>query len=494
MKKIFSTLFVLALSGYTMNVLAFCGFYVAKADAKLFNKTSQVILVRDGDQSVITMSSDFSGPLDEFAMVVPVPQVLERNQIKTVSKSIFDKLDAYSAPRMAEYYDNNPCWEYEFEDKVLDYSESEKIPMNPRKYKESNKLGVTVEAKYQVGEYDILILSAEKSAGLETWLIKNDYKIPAGAKEVLEPYIKSDMKFFVVKVNMKELKKSGSEELNPIRISFKSDKFMLPIRLGMANANGDQDMIVYTFTKNGRTETTNYRTVKIPTNNEIPVFVQDNFGKFYKDAFKKAHKRENEAVTFLEYAWDVSARQYVKCDPCVGNPPVNQDLADAGVFWLNKDPMSPVFFTRLHVRYNRENFPQDLKFQITSNKERFQGRYVIRHPAVGPFECESGKTYLQGVVKRREKELHELARLTGWNINEHSDYVQEYRKILRESYPSEKTTKGEVTPVIDTVNDNNNTTPGGGTDRSLFFLFLGSVIFILLGWPILREKISPTRA
>ena len=67
---------------------AFCGFYVAKADASLFNKTSQVILVRNGDHSTITMSSDFEGDVRDFAMVVPVPVVLQRDQIKTVSSQL----------------------------------------------------------------------------------------------------------------------------------------------------------------------------------------------------------------------------------------------------------------------------------------------------------------------------------------------------------------------------------------------------------------------
>ena len=52
---------------------AFCGFYVGKADAKLFNEASQVILVRDGDRTVISMRNDFQGDLSEFALVVPVP-------------------------------------------------------------------------------------------------------------------------------------------------------------------------------------------------------------------------------------------------------------------------------------------------------------------------------------------------------------------------------------------------------------------------------------
>jgi hypothetical protein len=40
---------------------AFCGFYVAKAGASLYNEKSEVIMVRDGQRTVITMSNDFKG-------------------------------------------------------------------------------------------------------------------------------------------------------------------------------------------------------------------------------------------------------------------------------------------------------------------------------------------------------------------------------------------------------------------------------------------------
>ena len=42
-------------------LLGFCGFYVAKADTKLFNQASQVVLVRDGDRTVLTMANDYQG-------------------------------------------------------------------------------------------------------------------------------------------------------------------------------------------------------------------------------------------------------------------------------------------------------------------------------------------------------------------------------------------------------------------------------------------------
>src|SRR4051812_14834963 len=88
---------------------AFCGFYVAKADTQLFNKASQVVLVRDGDRTVMTMASDFKGELKEFAVVIPVPTFLTREQIHVGDKGLVDHLDAYSAPRLVEYFDTNPC-------------------------------------------------------------------------------------------------------------------------------------------------------------------------------------------------------------------------------------------------------------------------------------------------------------------------------------------------------------------------------------------------
>src|SRR6185503_10091333 len=89
----------------SQRILAFCGFFVGKADSKLFNQASQVALVRDGDKTVLTMANDFQGELKEFALVIPVPTFIERNQIAVVEKGLLDHLDAYSAPRLVEYFD-----------------------------------------------------------------------------------------------------------------------------------------------------------------------------------------------------------------------------------------------------------------------------------------------------------------------------------------------------------------------------------------------------
>ncbi|MDI1233150.1 MAG: DUF2330 domain-containing protein [bacterium] len=117
MKNLITTfgLLIVAIQSY-----AFCGFYVAKAGANLYNNKSEVILVRDGRLNTLTMSNDFKGDVKDFAMVVPVPEILRERDIKVVNRSIFDMIDAYSAPRMVEYYDDDPCNNRKYKKMLMD--------------------------------------------------------------------------------------------------------------------------------------------------------------------------------------------------------------------------------------------------------------------------------------------------------------------------------------------------------------------------------------
>lgn len=407
---------------------AFCGFYVAKADAKLYNKASQVVIARDSDRTVLTMANDYQGEVKDFAMVVPVPTVIKKEQVRVAEPKMIERLDAFSAPRLVEYFDENPC--------AIGYSRGGDVflpaPLAAVNQAESTRrdrsLGVTVEARFNVGEYDIVVLSAKESGGLETWLNRNGYKIPRGAKQLLKPYIRSSMKFFVAKVNLDKFAQSGYQFLRPLQISYQSPKFMLPIRLGMINSTSEQDLIVYVLSPKGQAEITNYRTVKVPSNVNIPVFVKEEFGDFYKSTFQTAYTKEGKKVAFLEYAWDMS-----NCDPCAADPLTSEELKQAGVFWLDGDspsnapippnfrrsfPVSNVFITRLHVRYTRDKFPEDLMFQDTSNRESFQGRYVLQHPFTGEVKCQAGKEYKRSLPRRFEQEAQTLAKLTNWNIQD----------------------------------------------------------------------------
>jgi hypothetical protein len=285
-------------------------------------------------------------------------------------------------------------------------------------------LGVTVEAQYTLEEYDIVSLSATQSDGLETWLGENGYKIPKGASAALKPYINQGMKFFVAKVNLKEQLKTGYSTLRPLQFAFESEKFMLPMRLGMLNAAPDkpQDLIVYLLTKEGRVESSNYRTVKLPANVNLPFFIKPKFQDFYKALFDSQAKKEDHRVVFTEYFWDMGW-----CDPCAANPLTKDELRGAGVFWADGNAQDnframtlppgpaiksllppgmgggsgaqPVVLTRLHVRYTPNTFPEDLMFTQTKDRQNWQTRYVVQNPyegsvaqcsaKVGQMDCEA---------------------------------------------------------------------------------------------------------
>ncbi len=413
--------FVLSLLLWTSDTSAFCGFYVGKADTQLFNKASEVAITRHDNKTVITMANDFKGDVKEFAMVVPVPTVLEKDQIHIGDPAVLKHLADYSAPRLVEYFDENPCVRYELmERRSLDMAKN-MAPASASARERDTALGVTVEAQYTIGEYDILILSAKESHGLETWLAEDGYKIPHGASTVLHSYLKQDMKFFVAKVNLTEQSKLGFTHLRPIQIAFESPKFMLPIRLGTINADGAQELFIYTLTKQGRVETTNYRTVRLPEAQEVPLYVKDKFGDFYRDLFTQQVKREHERGVFLEYAWDMTW-----CDPCAANPLSAEELKNLGIFWQERPngkqrggtmPQAQnVFLTRLHVRYDAAHFPEDLMFQETSDRNNFQARYILRHAWTGTDECPAATAYRQQLRERYEHEAQTLANLTGWNI------------------------------------------------------------------------------
>ncbi len=96
-------LVALLVSGlYVGDASAFCGFYVSGADAKLFNNATQVVLLRDGTRTVLSMQNDYRGPPQSFAMVIPVPVVLQKENVKTLPKDIFEKVDKLGAPRLVE--------------------------------------------------------------------------------------------------------------------------------------------------------------------------------------------------------------------------------------------------------------------------------------------------------------------------------------------------------------------------------------------------------
>jgi MYXO-CTERM domain-containing protein len=390
---------------------AFCGFYVNGAGSEMFNDATQVVLMRMGTRTVLSMQNDYRGPLDDFAMVVPVPAVLHEGDVKTLPKEVFAKVDVMGAPRLVEYWEQDPCMQIEYDREERAYGGAAMALDEGKMGKKDADYHVTVEAKFTVGEYNIVILSATQATGLEAWLTDNHYKIPAGAAELLRPYVEGGMKFFVAKVDPAKVKMvDGRAALSPLRFHYDSEEFALPIRLGLANSSGKQDLIVSILAPNQRYEVANYKNVTIPTNINVQDSVKDTFAEFYAALFDRTVEKNPGAVV-TEYAWAATT-----CDPCPGPQLDYGDFATLGADVLGggKGAVAPYqngdfVMTRLHARYGKDSVPNDLVFKqakpivggrefmasngkleeraTESDENNFQGRYIIRHEWPGAIAC-----------------------------------------------------------------------------------------------------------
>ncbi len=398
---------------------AFCGFYVSGSGAKLSNDATQVVLMRQGTRTVLSMQNDYKGPLEDFAMVVPVPVVLKQADVKTLPKGVFERIDALGAPRLVEYWEQDPCPspdDYD-DERAADVKMSRRpMPTKAAGRPMEEKPTVRIEARFEVGEYQILILSATEAAGLETWLKQNRYKIPDGAEPLLRPYVEAGSKFFVAKVDPKKVQMVDNRAaLSPLRFHYDSEDFSLPIRLGMANASGKQDLIVNILSPDRRYEVANYRNVMIPTNFDVRPAVKTRFAEFYAALFDKTLEANPGAVV-TEYAW--TAMPQLKCDPCPDQVPADADMMTLGGDIVGgRIATGNYVLTRLHARYGRGDMKDDLRFRearpvtggreiynaqgiehgaVSSAQNFFQARYAIRYWWTGPIRCQNPRRGVWG--------------------------------------------------------------------------------------------------
>ena len=391
---------------------AFCGFYVGGADARLFNNATLVVLMRDGTRTVLSMQNNYQGPPEDFAMVVPVPVVLQKDNVKTLDRRLFERVDRLAAPRLVEYWEQDPCMH-------ANSSDDEAGGVGIRHRGEEGRMGaptrkaVTVEATFQVGEYDVVILSAEEAGALDAWIREHGYKIPEGAAEALRPYVQAGMKFFVAKVNIGQVhvRPNGTATLSPLRFHYDSESFSLPVRLGLLNSGGVQDLVVHVLARSQRYEVANYPNAYVPTNIDVRDGVRESFGSFYAALFDATLARNPGAVV-TEYAWGANS-----CDPCPAHALKSEELLALGLdvapsyqSTQNLDQVRALEFdmvlTRLHARYPKDGLGEDLIFRaappIVGGREdtppgahpaedevhHFQARYAIRHPWTGRIRCD----------------------------------------------------------------------------------------------------------
>lgn len=388
-----------------------CGFYTAPLSASaaaLVNDADQVSLVRDGTRFALTMSTNYKGPAEDFAMVVPVPVVLKKEQVKTLTPAIFTHLEKLTAPRIVEYEEADPCAGDKEGGGAKGSGDGAKPGAVGATGGGGGGYGVKVESQFVAGEYEIVVLSAAESDGLERWLKDNKYKIPDGASAALDPYVKQQQKFVVAKVDATKVHRDskGAVVLSPLRFVYETQDFRLPVRLGLLNApkGGKQDLIIYLLARDRRMEAANLPNATIATNVDVQPETVKAFPRFYAALLDATLARSPGASAVLEYAYPAN-----QCGaPCVDAPLTADEIDKLGGDEVFEGKPAPhqLVLTRLHTRFDQETLKEDIVFRAaepiaggadgdpggearSSNANAFQARFAVRHPWKGDISCKS---------------------------------------------------------------------------------------------------------
>jgi hypothetical protein len=352
---------ILSLLALTNNAHSFCGTYVGGAGSEFFNEYAQVAVVRSGSQTTLTIVNDVQGTFDSFALVLPIPEVVQQEQARVLDPAIFERLDAYSQARLVTY----ECSDFEINEESVSFDSSEE---------DGGNAGVEVEARYIVGEYEVVVLSAAQSEGLFDWLNDNGYQVPGQSIPLLQEYIDAGNFFLAAKVSAEAGIQDG-DTLSPLQLEYSTGAFQIPIRLGTLNAKTEQDLVVYTLNDydSGIVGISNYTEFTI--DDECMWESQgEDFGTYYSDRFRQNFDAVEDAAWMVEYAWGGGG-----CDPCTSEPPNGDDLVSLG---LNSDLIhtSDYFFTRLHMRYAPDQVDEELMLYNSNLTNQIQQRYIVYEP------------------------------------------------------------------------------------------------------------------
>lgn len=315
------------------------GFIAGKGSAPRVSNSTHVVLLEKGDHTVVTVWADYEGPLDHFAVVLPVPQDVSLAGVKTLKRDAVDHLDEISAPRFHEFWEKDPCepgeadqeWERDLRVKdsaanflgagMPDVSGGQKLPP---------EMLLDFEPQFKDGEYSFSFVP--KGQSVQGYLQKKGLTVPAGAESRLEKY--AGMQMLVADVSTSQVELGGARRalLSPIRFATRQP-YVIPATLGLANSSGHQELVVYVLHPDKRFEVKNYDNVYPPTNVNVDMAVKERMGEFYAGVHD-ALLAKNPRGVLVEYAWPTIKH----CgEPCPNAPLAIHELLSLGVDVVESD-------------------------------------------------------------------------------------------------------------------------------------------------------------
>ena len=176
----------------------------------------------------------FTGDADDFAWVVPVPDVPD---LFVSNDALFDVLANGTIPTHSLIRDFGECTSGGFAESDADTDADGDADTDA----DLGEGGVAVIASETVGPYDTVVLQATNAGVLVEWLQEQDYAIPSDLEPVLAPYLAEHQYFVALKLSSD--KDAGN--LSPLGMTYCGRAASIPIQLTSVAAIPDLPIEVF---------------------------------------------------------------------------------------------------------------------------------------------------------------------------------------------------------------------------------------------------------
>ena len=265
--------------------------------------TTELVVMQQGGLSVVTLSVDYLGPFERFALLVLVPRDVERQRLKTVKHEFIARLEQLTAPRVFEFWEQDPCvpgpaqqaWQEHVRVKNRGFLTPDVMPPRDAHYPVSNELSIPAAPVFKEteNEFSYQLLRPKSSAELQRWLEKRGYRIVPGTLEPLIDRLESDVQILVAEVAVDRAELIDGEHLQLGGIRYWSRRPLLPIleSLGRENLGPQHDLFVYTLHREHRFQPAHQKHLFAPTNLKVTAALGARVGLLYNTLFERLLSR-----------------------------------------------------------------------------------------------------------------------------------------------------------------------------------------------------------
>jgi len=275
-----------------------------------YSPASAVVILRDGRRTVLTIEAAYRGPATDLSMVIPIPSAINREAVRTVSGTLFRRFDGDTAPRVRHVWP--PCPRRNRMPMRTSSAEVAGDGFSGGGRTEAQRVqedyGVEIQDEWPVDEYDVTLLGAEQSNGLLAFLRERGLSLPQVAETMLRGYIESGHRFALFHVDPQRAQRLGDRMmLSPIQIEYESDELRVPVRLGTLNSPGEQELLLYVLSPEGRYEMANRTNLNAPTDLRMRRDARGAFAELYTSITDEIFRR-NPGAAITEYVHIVPGR------------------------------------------------------------------------------------------------------------------------------------------------------------------------------------------